>query len=91
MQTSDVLHQMMAANGHALPPEQGGAPPIEPALHRIWTEDELRELDPLLHQFTDANQKLQSMYGDTVHANDGSHLHGGIYRDEYLKIQQLHH
>ena len=81
----------MAANGHALPPEQEGALPIEPVLYCIWTEDELRQTDPLLHQFTDADRKLQSVYGDTVHANDGSHLHGGIDWNENLKMQQLHH
>ena len=79
---------MIAANGHALSPGQECDPPmIEPALYHIWTEYELREIDPLLHQFTDANRKLQSVYGDTVHVNDRSHLHGEIDRDEDLKMQ----
>ena len=56
----------MAANRHALPPEPEGTPPIEPVLHCIWTEDELRVIYPLLHQFTDADWTLQSVYGDTV-------------------------
>ena len=91
MQTSDILCQMMAANRHELPPKPEGAPPIEPVLHCIWTEDELRETDPLLRQFAYADRKLQSMYSDTVHANDESHLHVEIDRNEDMKMQRLHH
>ena len=78
LQPSDVMRQLLADNGHAPLHGQEGAPPPEPVQHRIWTEDELREIDPQLHQFTDADRKLQRVYGDTVHANDESHLHGGI-------------
>ena len=76
---SSVLCNVLATNGHALlPDQQEGAPPIEPVLYRVITEEELRVIDPLLHEFTAANQKLISVYSETVHTNDGSHLCGGI-------------
>ena len=53
LQPSDVMQQLLADNGHAPLPGQEDAPPPEPVLHRIWTEHELREIDPQLHQFTD--------------------------------------
>ena len=88
----NVLHQLLVGNGHAPPPEQEDDEPImPPALHRVFTEAELRALDPLLQQFTEADRKLISVYGDTVHANDGSHLHGEVDPAEDLKMQRLHH
>ena len=30
---------------------------------------------------TDANRKLQEVYGDTIHQNNGRHLDGGIAND----------
>ena len=54
-------------------------------------DDELRASDPLLHELTAADRKLISVYGDTLHRNDGSHLHGGIDPVEDRKMQQLHH
>ena len=57
---------------------------------RIWTEDELSEVDPLLHQFTDPDRKLQNVYGDTVHANDGLYLSGRIDPTEDRNMQRLY-
>ena len=76
---SSDLHNLLAANGHApLLDKQKGALPIEPVLHCVMTEEELMVIYPLLHEFTEADQKLISVYGNTMHTNDGSHLHGGI-------------
>ena len=90
-QQPNILLQLMAANGHSLPAGQDGIPTIESIFHCIWTEDELREVDSLLHQFTDTDRKLQSVYDDTVHTNDGLHLSGGIDPAEDRKMQRLHH
>ena len=87
-----VLRGLRAANGHAPPSDEpGDAPPIEPILHRVMNDDKLRASDPLLHELTAADRKLISVYGDTLHRNDGSHLHGGIDPVEDRKMQQLHH
>ena len=92
LNASSVLCTLLAANGHApLLEEQESAPPIDPILHRVMTDDELRVIDPLLHEFTAANRKLMSVYGNTVHANDGSHLHGGIDPAKDKQMQRLHH
>ena len=42
------------------------------------TEDELWTDDPLLQSFKGADRKLHSVFGDTIHHNDGHHLTGGL-------------
>ena len=49
-----------------------------PVTHRLWIEGELRAANLQMQAFTNADHKLQSDYGDTVHQNDGTHLDGGI-------------
>ena len=58
--------------------------------HRVWTEAELREEDPQLQVLTAADRKLMSVYGDTIHQNDGTHLDGGIGAFEDRKWQRLY-
>ena len=55
------------------------------------SEEQLRAQDPHLQPFTDADRKLHSVYGDTIHQNDGSHLWGGIDggQAEDRKMQRL--
>ena len=92
LNVSSVLIGLLATNRHApLLDELDDAPPIEPILHRVMTDEELRASDPLLHELTAADRKLISVYGDTLHRNDGSHLHGGIDPAEDRKMQRLHH
>jgi len=55
-----------------------------------WTEDEHRTGDLLLQSFTGVDQKLHSVFGDTIHHNDGRHLDGGIGEDKDRKWQRLH-
>jgi hypothetical protein len=65
------------ARGHILP--------------RHCTEDaELRAEEPQLQRLTDADRRLCSVYGDTIHQNDGTHLDGGIGVAEDAKWQRLH-
>ena len=61
--TSRVLRIALATNGCApLLEEQEGAPLVDPILYCVMTDEELRAIDPLLHVFTVADQKLVSMY-----------------------------
>jgi hypothetical protein len=46
--------------------------------------------DPQLQRLTDADHRLCSIYGDTIHQNDGTHLDGGIGVAEDAKWQRLH-
>ena len=39
---------------------------------------------------SDADRRLCSVYGDTIHQNDGAHLDGGIGVAEDAKWQRLH-
>jgi len=65
------------AHGHFLP--------------RHCTDSELRAEDLQLQRLTDADHRLCSVYGDTIHPqNDGTHLDGGIGIAEDAKWQQLH-
>jgi hypothetical protein len=43
-----------------------------------WTAEELQRDDPMMQDTTPADQTLISIYGDTIHQNDGRHLDGGI-------------
>ncbi len=59
-------------------------------LPRHCTDAELRAQDPRLQRLTDADLWLCSVYGDTIHQNDGTHLDGGIGVAEDAKWQRLH-
>jgi hypothetical protein len=56
----------------------------------LCTEAELRAEDPQLQLLTDANSWLCSVYGDTIHQNDGTHLDSGIGVAEDAKWQWLY-
>ena len=56
-------------------------------LPRQCTEAELRAEDPQLQRLTDADRWLCSIYGDTIHQNDGTHLDGGIGAVDNAKWQ----
>ena len=57
---------------------EGGPPIPVPASPTQWTEAELRLQDSKLQPFTAADWRLMSIYHDTVHHNDRTHLHGPI-------------
>jgi len=59
-------------------------------LSRCCTDAELRVEDPQLQRLTDADRRLCSIYGDTIHQNDGTHLDGRIGVAEDAKWQRLH-
>jgi hypothetical protein len=59
-------------------------------LPRHCTEAELRAEDPQLQWLTDANRRLCSVYGNTIHQNDGTHLDSGIGVAKDAKWQQLY-
>ena len=54
------------------------------------TDAELRVEDLQLQRLTDADPWLCSIYGDTIHQNDGTHLGGVISVPEDAKWQRLH-
>jgi hypothetical protein len=54
-------------------------------LPRHCTDAELRAEDPWLQRLTDADRRLCSVYGNTIHQNDGTHLDGGIGATEDAK------
>ena len=54
------------------------------------TAAEIVQADPNMQDITPADQKLISIYGDTIHHNDGRHLDGGIGVNEDRKWQRLH-
>ena len=57
---------------------------------RHCTDAELRAEAPQLQRLTDADRRLCSVYGDTIHQNDGTHLDGGIGVAEDAKWQRFH-
>jgi hypothetical protein len=59
-------------------------------LPRRCTDAELRAENPQMQRLTDANRRLCSVYGNTIHQNDGTHLDGGIGIAEDAKWQRLH-
>ena len=59
-------------------------------LPRHCTDAELRAEDPRLQRLTDADHRLCSVYGNTIHQNDGTHLDDGIGIAEDTKWQWLH-
>ncbi len=67
---------MQRARGHFVP--------------RHCTDAELRAEDPRLQRLTDPDHWLCSVYGNTIHQNDGTHLDGGIGAAKDAKWQRLH-
>jgi hypothetical protein len=57
---------------------------------RHCTDAELRAEDPRLQRLTHTDRRLCSVYGDTIHQNDGTHLDDGIGVTEDAKWQRLH-
>ena len=84
-------------DGEGAPPNgtgNGNTPPPDPYVNfeaQTFTELQLRVLDPLLQQFTPADEKLHQVYGDTIHQNDGTHLSGDIEATVDKKWQRLYH
>jgi hypothetical protein len=68
---------------------QANAPPIPLpcSIPKELSEEEIMAEDPLVQQLTAADRKLISLYGDTIHQNDGCHLHGGIDHDISIQHQ----
>jgi len=56
---------------------------------RHCTDAELRAENPRLKMLMNANHQLCSLYVDTIHQNDGTHLDGGIGIAEDAKWQRL--
>ena len=54
------------------------------------TDAELRAENPRLKRLMNANHQLCSLYVDTIHQNDGTHLDGGIGVAEDAKWQRFH-
>ncbi len=54
------------------------------------TEAKLHTEDPQLQRLTDADRRLSSVYGNTIHQNDGTHLDGGIGVAKDAKWQWLY-
>ena len=54
---------------------EGGPPIPAPASPTQWTEAELRLQDSKLQPFTATDWRMMLIYHDTVHHNDGTHLH----------------
>jgi len=91
--TGDADARLMVPPGNAANGEGDHSPTDGPNAHtpRVpRTEDELWTDDLLLQSFTGADRKLHSVFGDTIHHNNGRHLDGGIGEDEDRKWQRLH-
>ena len=69
---------------------QANAPPIPLpcSVPKELSEEEIMAEDPQVQQLTAADRKLISLYGDTIHQNDGCHLHGGIDPDISIQHQE---
>ena len=61
-----------------------------PVTHCVWTEEELWEANRLLQPLTAADWKLQSVFGETIHQNDGTHHDGSIDHAEDQRMQCLY-
>ena len=85
-QTADLCRAELACEkkekGQEDEDGEEGPPISEPAKPTQWTEAELRLQDSKLQPFTEADWRLMSVYYDTVHHNDGTHLHGPISTEE---------
>ena len=55
-----------------------------------WTEELLRVIDPELQAFTAADRKLMGAFGDTIHQNAGTQIHGACGRTMDRRWQHLH-
>ena len=69
---------------------QANVPPIPLpcSVPKELSEEEIIADDPKVQQITAADRKLISLYGDTIHQNDGCHLHGGIDPDISTQHQE---
>jgi len=91
--TGNADAQAMVPSGNAVNGVGDHSPTNSPNAHTPHVpqmEDELRSDNPLLQSFTGVDQKLHSVFGDTIHHNDGRHLNGGIGEDKDCKCQHLH-
>ena len=61
-----------------------GGGPVGPVPTTISVEDPERATDLAQQVEHEADKRLIGVYGDTVHRNDGRHLHGGIAEDEAM-------
>ena len=67
-----------AAGDRGLPPGNPFQPADPPDRHGGWQADQ-ESIDDLVNQImTRPDTLLMGVYGDTLHRNDGHHLHGGI-------------
>ena len=98
---NEVQIEGTLANGEAVtpPPDAstaevaaGGQPVAvaEQYAPLLMTADDIARADPNMQDITPADQMLISVYGDTIHQNDGRHLDGGIGVNEDRKWQRLH-
>jgi hypothetical protein len=80
-----------SGNGNAASPLVE-TPRVNMAQFLPWhcTEAKLRAVDPQLQRLTNADHWLCSVYGDTIHQNDGTHLDGGIGVAKDAKWQWLY-
>ena len=59
----------------------------------MWKWEDIREDDPNIHAYSECDQLLFEVYGDTIHRNTGDHMPGGIdivqdafWRQQYTAI-----
>jgi len=50
----------------------------EPPPPVTWEWEDIREDDPHIHAYSECDQLLVEVYGDTIHRNTGDHMPGGI-------------
>ena len=55
-----------------------------------WTEELLWVIDPELQAFTAADRKLMGAFGDTIHQNAGTQIHGACGRAVDRRWQHIH-
>ena len=63
---------------NGLLPGLGGTAPEFVERFDRYTEVELRAADSKLQDLAAADRKLIEIFGDTIHQNDGTHLHGTV-------------
>jgi len=91
--TGNADAQVMVPTGNAVNGEGDHSTTNGPNTHTPHvprTEKELQTNNPLLQGFAGADQKLHSVFGDTIHHNDGRQLDGGIGGDKDRKWRCLH-
>jgi hypothetical protein len=72
------------------PPAALAAPPANAVCDALGIEKAGGDVKGVAQRLTDADRRLCSVYGDTIHQNDGTHLDGGIGIAEDAKWQRLH-